>query len=201
MTATKQIAKTLRKELKGVKETGTDYSALQRQRLQEFRKQKTTIARIKRPTNLPRAKNLGYRAKQGIILVRVKIRKGSGKHPRPTAARKPKRMGVKKLTRKKSIKRIAEERTAKKFKNCEVLNSYTVGSDGKNHYYEIILVNTAHPVIKKDKKLAWLRKSKSRQRAFRGLTSAGKKGRGLRKKGKGAEKARLTQKRHKKRLK
>jgi large subunit ribosomal protein L15e len=88
----------------------------------------------------------------------------------------------------KSIQRIAEERTAKRYPNLEVLNSYYVGEDGKYKYYEVILVDPAHPVIKSDTKINWILSQKGR--VYRGLTSAGKKGRGLLNKGKGAEKVR-----------
>jgi large subunit ribosomal protein L15e len=78
------------------------------------------------------------------------------------------------------LQRICEERAARKFKNLEVLNSYWVGHDGKHAFYEVILVDRNHPAIKSDKKINWI--CKKRGRAARGLTSAGRKGRGLRKK-------------------
>jgi large subunit ribosomal protein L15e len=64
----------------------------------------------------------------------------------------------------------------------EVLNSYWVGADGKYKYYEIIMVDPNHPEIKNDASLNWVARQKGR--AFRGLTAAGKKSRGLRHKGK-----------------
>jgi large subunit ribosomal protein L15e len=91
---------------------------------------------------------------------------------------------------KKSVQRIAEERTAKRFPNMEVLNSYWVGVDGKHRYYEVILVDPVHPAILNDPKINWISNASNTRRVLRGKTSAGKKGRGLRWKGKGAEKAR-----------
>jgi large subunit ribosomal protein L15e len=41
-----------------------------------------------------------------------------------------------------------------------------------------------------DPKIGWIAEKQHRSRVYRGLTSAGKKGRGLRWKGKGAEHAR-----------
>ena len=90
----------------------------------------------------------------------------------------------------KSTQRIAEERTAKKYPNMEVLNSYWVGDDGKTHYYEVILVDPVHPAILKDKKINWISDVSSKRRVLRGKTSAGQKGRGLMYKGRGAEKVR-----------
>ena len=106
------------------------------------------------------------------------------------AGRKPKRMGVIKITPKKSIQRIAEERVARRFPNLEVLNSYWVWEDGKFKFYEVILVDPNHPSIKKDPKINWICEQQHKGRVFRGLTSEGKKNRGLRSKGKGAEKVR-----------
>lgn len=183
------ISETFQKELQGKKDANYNYGMLKRQRLNVFRKQINTVERVERPSNLSRARNLGYKAKQGVIVVRVKLRRGSGLHPRPVARRKPKRMGVKKLTRKKSIQSIAEEKAGRKYPNMEVLNSYWVGEDGKKKYFEVILVDRSHPSIKADKELSQI--IGQRGRVFRGLTSSGKKGRGLVPKGKiGREKIR-----------
>jgi large subunit ribosomal protein L15e len=104
--------------------------------------------------------------------------------------RHPKRRGLNKITMAKSIQRIAEERAAKHYPNLEVLNSYWVGEDGMHKYFEVILVDPQHPVIRGDPKINWICEPQHRGRVFRGLTSAGKKGRGLTHKGKGAEKIR-----------
>ena len=55
-----------------------------------------------------------------------------------------------------SIQRIAEARADRKYPNLEVLNSYWVGEDGKNKWFEVILVDPHHPVIKSDKNLNWI---------------------------------------------
>lgn len=65
-------------------------------------------------------------------------------------------MGVKKYTPAKSIRLIAEERTARKYPNLEVLNSYWVWQDGRHKWYEIILVNPNSPSIKSDKDVGWI---------------------------------------------
>ena len=145
----------------------------------EWRSQ-PAILRVSKPTRLDRARRLGYRAKQGIVVVRARVRKGVTKRPAVTHARRPKRHVMLRLPVRKSKQRIAEERAGKSFPNLEVLNSYWVGDDSKNEWYEIILVDPNHPSIFKDKKLNWICKKVSTGRASRGLTSAGKKGRGLR---------------------
>ncbi|MGB9854589.1 MAG: 50S ribosomal protein L15e [Candidatus Bathyarchaeales archaeon] len=166
---------------------------LMRQRLIEWRKQ-PTIVRVEKPTRLDRARKLGYKAKQGFIVVRVRVRRGGLRKQRPRSGRRPKRMGVKKYKPAKSLRLIAEERAARKFPNMEVLNSYWVGEDGRFKWFEVIMVDRAHPAIKSDEDINWICQKQHRGRAFRGLTSAGKKVRGLRKKGRGAEKARPSKK-------
>ncbi|MCX6815285.1 MAG: 50S ribosomal protein L15e, partial [Candidatus Aenigmarchaeota archaeon] len=132
--------------------------------------------RIDHPTRLDKAHALGYKSKQGFILARVRIGKGRRRRPSPTKGRKPRSIGVF-FTPKMNLQAIAERRTARKFPNLEVLNSYSVGRDGMYNYYEVILVDKNHPAIKKDKDVGWI--VHQRKRVFRGLTSAGKKSRGL----------------------
>ncbi|MBM4240811.1 MAG: 50S ribosomal protein L15e [Euryarchaeota archaeon] len=159
------------------------------ERAPEWRKE-SVILRIERPTRIDRARSLGYKAKKGYILVRTRIRRGGRRKTRFKKGRRPKRMGVLKITPKKSLKRIAEERVARKYPNLEVLNSYWVWEDGKYKFYEVILVDPTQPSIKNDPKINWICEKQHRGRVFRGLTSEGKKGRGLLNKGKGAEKVR-----------
>jgi large subunit ribosomal protein L15e len=161
---------------------------LWKQRLVLWRKQPVTI-RIERPTRLDRARSLGYRAKQGIIIARQRVLRGGRQKPKPAGGRRPKRMTRRKIVG-KNYQQIAEERAARAFKNCQVLNSYYVAHDGKHYWYEVILVDKAHPSVLADKRLSWIAKPSQKGRAARGITSAGKKSRGLRHKGKGAEKAR-----------
>ncbi|PNX48302.1 MAG: hypothetical protein BV456_09950 [Thermoplasmata archaeon M8B2D] len=78
----------------------------------------------------------------------------------------------------------------------EVLNSYWIGEDGKHHYFEIILVDPVHPSVIKDPKINWITDVSHKRRVLRGKTSAGRKGRGLHKKGKGTEKIRPSIRAH-----
>lgn len=166
---------------------------LMRQRLIEWRRQ-SVVSRIEKPTRLDKARKLGYKAKQGFVMVRVRIRRGGLRKQRPKAGRRPKRMGVKKFKPAKSLRLIAEERAARKFPNMEVLNSYWVGEDGRSKWFEIIMVDPNHPSIKADKNINWICQKQNYRRVFRGLTSAGKKVRSLRRKGRGAEKFRPSKK-------
>ena len=93
---------------------------LMKQRLIKWRKQPTTV-RIDNPTRLDRARKLGYKAKQGFVVARTRVRRGGLRKQRPKAGRRPKRMGVLKFKPAKSLRLIAEERTAKKFPNLDSL--------------------------------------------------------------------------------
>ena len=159
-----------------------------RQRLILWRRQPTTL-RLDRPTRLDKARSMGYRAKQGILMVRQRVRRGGHKRSRP-GHKKPKRMGIKKNLD-KNYQSIAEERAAQRYPNCEVLNSYYVAKDKSYYWYEIILVDRVHPAITKDRTLSWVSKKGNQRRVFRGKTAAARRSRGiLTHKGKGAEKLR-----------
>ncbi|RBI63565.1 50S ribosomal protein L15e [Halomicrococcus sp. NG-SE-24] len=159
---------------------------LQWQRKQEWRDQ-GAIERIDRPTRLDRARELGYKAKQGVVVARASVRKGGARKQRFKAGRRSKRQGVNRIGRRKNIQRIAEERVSRKFPNLRVLNSYWVGEDGSQKWHEVILLDPEHPAIQNDDDLNWICDDSHRGRAFRGLTSAGKGNRGLQQRGKGTE--------------
>ncbi|MCD6092816.1 MAG: 50S ribosomal protein L15e [Candidatus Aenigmarchaeota archaeon] len=135
------------------------------------------IKRVEKPTRIDRARSLGYKAKQGFIVVRARIKKGGRKRQKPSGGRKPKKSGLSHFTPKKGLQRMTEERVARRFPNMEVLNSYQVGDDGVSKWFEVILVDPNHPVIKRDKNINWILNQK--RRVFRGMTSAGKKTRNL----------------------
>jgi len=167
-----------------------------RERMSSWRRE-GVFQRIQRPTRIDAARRVGYKAKQGIVLIRTRVRRGGLRKSKVHMKRKPSNAGIKKITMAKSIQRIAEERVSRRYPNLEVLNSYWVGEDGKNKFYEVIMVDPHHPAIKADKQLGWISSGSSHSgRAFRGKTSAGKKGRGLFNKGKGAEKLRPSLKAH-----
>ncbi len=146
-----------------------------RQKTRLWRHQ-SVIKKIEQPTRLDRARSLGYKSKQGFVLARVRIGKGMRRRPTPSKGRKPRSMGLF-YTPKMNKQAIAERRAVRKFPNLEVLNSYLAGEDGNYNYYEVILLDKHHPAIRSDKDVGWI--VNQRRRAFRGLTSAGRKSRGL----------------------
>lgn len=159
-----------------------------KERLIKWRRGPSTV-RVNKPTRLDRARSLGYKAKQGIFVVRQRLKKGGHVREKLKAGRRPRAYGTNKPL-KQSYQTIAEQRVAKKYPNCEILNSYWVAQDGIFYWYEVIVVDKSHPAVKADKNLSWISGKAHKRRVFRGLTSSGKRARGLRKKGKGAEKLR-----------
>ncbi len=152
-------------------------SPLYRARLSKWRTE-GAIVRAERPTNLARARTLGYKAKQGYCIVRVRVGRGSRKRPHPWGGRKPGK-NYAYVQPGKSLQHISEERAARRYSNLEVLNSYFVGADGQYKFFEIILVDPeCYPG------------TLGKGRAFRGLTSSAKRGRGLYSSGNGSEKTR-----------
>ncbi len=153
-----------------------------KERTPEYRKRVTTwrrgptVERVEKPTNLARARTLGYKAKEGIIIVRVKTGRGTRKRPHPWGGRKPAKNAAYRVPG-KSYQSIAEEKASRKHMNLEVMNSYFVGRDGQYQFFEVIMFD-AEKFFGVDRHSG---------RAFRGLTSSGKKYRGLRASGNGAE--------------
>lgn len=165
------------------------------ERMQRWRRE-PPVVRIARPTRIDRARALGYKAKQGIVVARVRVRRGGRRKSRYIRGRRTARMGMRRITPGKSIQRIAEERASRRYPNMEALNSYWVGEDGRQKWYEVILVDPHHPSVRRDPAYAWLTGTAHRGRAERGKTSAGQKGRGMRKRGFGTEKTRPSIRSH-----
>ena len=55
---------------------------IKRERILQWRKQ-PAIVRIKKPTRIDKARRLGYKAKQGFVIVRARIKKGGRKREKP----------------------------------------------------------------------------------------------------------------------
>ena len=170
----------------------------QKLRLVNYRKS-NSIERVEKPTRIDRARSLGYKAKQGFVIVRVRVIRGGKKNPKTDKGRDGGNNSTK-IVHSKNYKWICEERAQKKFVNLEVLNSYWIGQDEKYGYYEVILVDVFHPQILADKDVNWMVSNKHTKRVLRGKTSSGLKSRGLRNKGFGAEKVRPSLRANKRRL-
>lgn len=167
------LYKGLRKKLKDP--NFKDLRDVVKERVMKFRHSKEAIIRTEKPIRLDKARMYGYKAKQGFVTAVCRVRKGGRRARTPSGGRKP--TGYKKLTPAKSIQRIAEERTQRKFMNLEILASYLLYEDGQYKYFEVIMVDPHHPVIKADKDVNYLCAPKQKHRVFKGLTPAGRKAR------------------------
>jgi large subunit ribosomal protein L15e len=174
---------------------GPEGAALRHERLLTWRRE-TTVTRLERPTRLDRARAIGWKAKRGFIIVRVRVRRGGQGHRAIIAGRRPKRKGILRMTLSQSLQSIAEVRAQKHYPNLEVLNSYWVGEDGQQKFFEVILIDPAAPEIISDPSVQWITSAVHKGRVYRGLTRAGRDGRGLRWKGKGVERMRPSKSRN-----
>eukprot|EP01118_Nematostelium_gracile_P015109 TRINITY_DN59_c0_g1_i1.p1 TRINITY_DN59_c0_g1~~TRINITY_DN59_c0_g1_i1.p1 ORF type:complete len:205 (-),score=48.18 TRINITY_DN59_c0_g1_i1:115-729(-) len=157
----------------------------------EFR-QLPAIHRVTRPSRPDKARRLGYKAKQGFVVYRVRVRRGGRKRPvrKGKTMGKPKNQGINQLKFRRNIRSVAEERVGRKCGNLRVLNSYWVNQDSTFKYYEVILVDPFHKAIRRDPRVNWITQPTMKHRELRGQTSAGRQGRGLRNKGHAANKER-----------
>jgi len=133
---------------------------------------------VEKPLRLDRARALGYKAKKGFFVVRVRLIRGGRRRPRHVHGRKSRKQHERKIL-KMSYQWVAEQRVEKRYPNLEVLSSYYLAKDGKHYFFEVILVDPSRPEIKNDPVINWICKPENHNRAARGLTSAGKKSRGL----------------------
>lgn len=141
---------------------------LWRERLMKWRKE-PAVVRIERPTRLDKARKLGWKPINGIILVRVRVRKGWRKRKDFPRSRKPKNYYVYRSLE-IPLQVIAEQRAQREYPNLEVLNSYYVGEDGKYKWYEVIMVDPNNPNVLSREEYSWIGLKSNRKRALRGLT-------------------------------
>jgi len=151
-----------------------------------------SIQRVKSPTRTEKAKKLGYKAKQGFIVYRVRIRRGGRKRPvkKGITYGKPKGHGVNELKFNRNKRSLAEERASKICGNLRILNSYWLNEDSVYKYFEVIFVDPNLKTIKRSPRINWICKASFKHRELRGITSAGRQSRGLRRKGHRANKIR-----------
>lgn len=140
------------------------------------------IVKVDKPLRIDRARALGYKAKKGVVVLRVRVRRGGRKRERAGVKGRKTRKQTNRKILKMNYRWVAEMRAARKYPTLEVLNSYEIGKDGMNAFYEVIMVDKDKPEIKSDRTLKWITNGKNNKRAERGLTSAAKKSRGHRSK-------------------
>merc|ERR1719158_443356 len=166
-------------------------SFLARVRTWELR-QMPAIHRASRPTRPDKARRLGYKAKQGFVLYRVRIKRGGRKRKvaKGICYGKPSTSGVTKIKATRNLKSVAEERVGRKFGSLRVLNSYWLCADAVHKWYEVVMIDPMHKTIRDDARINWICNPTQKHRELRGVTAAGRKARGLLRKGKSATKVR-----------
>ncbi|NJA57293.1 50S ribosomal protein L15e, partial [Streptomyces sp. NEAU-H3] len=150
------------------------------------------VIRLNHPSRPDKARRMGYKAKQGFVIYRSRVRRGGRKKPvhKGIVYGKPVNQGIVQLKPARNLRNVAEERVGRKIGGLRVLNSYWVNEDSTYKYFEVICVDPAHAAIRNDARVNWICNPVHKHRELRGLTSAGKDQRGLRTKGHGANKAR-----------
>ena len=127
-------------------------SIVLRERAIVWRKE-DAATRIERPSRLLRARRLGYKAKQGIVVIRMRVGTGGMRRQRPRGGRRPKHLGVTRIKQDDNMKTVANRRVLEKYPNMKLLGSYFLYKDGKHYWYEVILADPSHPSIVNDKEL------------------------------------------------
>merc|ERR1712137_1392404 len=146
-------------------------------------RQLNVIHRATRPTRPDKARRLGYKAKQGYVIYRARVRRGGRKRPihKGQVYGKPRNAGVNALKFRRSIRSKAEEKVGRRCGNLRVLNSYWINNDATFKYYEVILVDPSHKAIRRDPRINWICAPTHKHRESHGLTAAGRKNRGMHK--------------------
>uniref|UniRef100_A0A8C2YSA5 Ribosomal protein L15 n=1 Tax=Chinchilla lanigera TaxID=34839 RepID=A0A8C2YSA5_CHILA len=121
-------------------------------------RQLSALHRAPRPTRPDKARRLGYKAKQGRWCPSVFL-------------------GVVLLQGRANSN--ACERAGRHCGALRVLNSYWVGEDSTYKFFEVILIDPFHKAIRRNPDTQWITKPVHKHREMRGLTSAGRKSRGL----------------------
>merc|ERR1712010_105356 len=111
--------------------------------------------------------------KQGYVIYRVRVRRGGRKRPvqKGRVYGKPRNSG--------RLRKIKKPRTHK-----------SIGQDASYKFYEVILVDPAHKAIRRDPRINWIVSPKHARRERRGLTTTGRKSRGMSQRGHKANKLR-----------
>lgn len=137
MGAYKYISESYRK-------TVAERSPVYRARLVEWHKQ-PTLVRLDGPTNVPRARSLGFKATKDFVVVRVRISKGKRTRRRADLGRKPGK-NRKEVNPGSKLSYYAIVKAERRFTNLVVVGAYLAGQTGTDKYFEIIMRNPSRQV-------------------------------------------------------
>ena len=92
------------------------------------------IHRASRPSRPDKARRLGYKAKQGYVIYRIRVRRGNRKKPVAKGATygKPTNQGVNQLKYQRSLRSTAEERVGRRCANLRVLSGSSPPAQYRN---------------------------------------------------------------------
>ncbi|XP_049629674.1 LOW QUALITY PROTEIN: 60S ribosomal protein L15-like [Suncus etruscus] len=142
--------------------------------------QLSALHRALRSTRPDKARRLGYKAKKGYVIYRIRVRGGGRKWPVPKGApSKPVHHGVNQFKFVRSLQSVAEEPAGRHCGALRVVNSYWVGEDSRYKFFEVLLIDPFHQAIRRNPDTQWITKPVHKHREMRGLTSAGRKSCGL----------------------
>jgi len=111
------------------------------------------VVKVEHPVRLDRARAIGYKAKQGFVVARVRISRGGIRIKRPVAGRRPKHLGVLRIKGQLDERKVVARRARERFPNLKVLGSYFLIEDGRYRWFEAVMVDTHHPSVQADSEL------------------------------------------------
>eukprot|EP00919_Chromeraceae_sp_WS-2016_P055337 GHVR01131543.1.p1 GENE.GHVR01131543.1~~GHVR01131543.1.p1 ORF type:complete len:160 (+),score=8.92 GHVR01131543.1:975-1454(+) len=131
----------------------------------EYR-QLPVIQRVNKSSRPDKARRLGFKAKDGYVIYRVRVRRGGRKRPvaKGIVNGKPASQGINQLKPSRNLRSKAEVRVGKALGALRVLNSYWVGQDGVYKYFEVIMVDPAHNGIRNDPRINWIARPQHKHR-------------------------------------
>ncbi|MEN2498760.1 MAG: 60S ribosomal protein L15 [Marteilia pararefringens] len=151
-------------------------------RLRTFElRQLKPIHRVTKPSVPHRAHALGYKAKQGYVIISVAIRRGTKKVNAKHGIKygKPSNNGIRQKRKSLSLQAMAEQKVGREYQSLRMLGSYWVAQDANSKYYEVIMVDPMHAAIRNDSKINWICDGTSKRREARGKTHATKSSRAI----------------------
>lgn len=134
------------------RERPEELRSLLRERRILWRRQ-PSVVRVERPLRIDRARGIGYKAKQGFVVLRVRVRRGGFSRPRPNSGRRPKAIGA--VLHKVNVTMLEEaiNRARKKYPNLYPLGAYPLTYDSLYKWFEVIMVDPYHPAVRSDNEI------------------------------------------------
>ncbi|MCS7142453.1 MAG: 50S ribosomal protein L15 [Aigarchaeota archaeon] len=111
------------------------------------------VVRVDKPLRLDRARSIGYKDKQGVVVLRVRVRRGGFARPRPNSGRRPKAIGAVLHKVNVEMREEALNRARRRYPNLHPLGAYELFSDSMYKWFEVIMIDPYHPSIVSDREV------------------------------------------------